>query len=50
LYEKLGKKELTKFLILFLYELHTFKIFDPNLIKEVYFPMIKRSMNMPDEK
>ena len=33
LYEKLGKKELTKFLILFLYELHTFKIFDPNLIK-----------------
>jgi len=40
---------LTKFLILFLYQLHTFKIFDPNLIKEQYFPMIKRSMNMPED-
>lgn len=47
-YEKLGKKDLTKFLILFLFELHTFKIFDPILIKEVFFPMIKRSMNMPE--
>ena len=32
-----------------MYEIHTYKIFDPNLIKDLYFPMIKRSMNMPDE-
>ncbi len=37
------------FLILFLYQLHTFKLFDPTLIKDHLFPMIKRSMNMPPD-
>lgn len=45
-YQELGRVELTKYLVFLMFQFHTFKYFDPQIVKDKYNVYLKKTLTM----
>jgi hypothetical protein len=45
-YQELGRVELTKYLVFLMYQFHTFKYFDPAIVRDRYNVYMKKTLTL----